>query len=116
MFSLGLVKMEQCMREQRVSIVEQYFERNENLTAVAHKFHAKYGRNIDSTSPTAKRVGEKSKKTGCSYLTIYAEKLTTIQTLKEEIQRNSVTFMQNGHGKFRQQNLEGRLSDMLFRT
>ena len=62
--SLGLVKMEHYTREQRVFIVEQYFKNNESLAATVRKFSIKYGRNIDLTSSTVKRVIGKFRETG----------------------------------------------------
>jgi len=60
--SLGLVKMEHYTRERCVFIVEQYFKNKKSLAATVRKFRTKYGRNIDSTPSTEKRVIEKFRK------------------------------------------------------
>lgn len=62
--SLGLIKMERYTTEQRVFIVEEYFKNKVTLVATVRTFRTKYGRNIDLTSSTVKRLIEKFKKTG----------------------------------------------------
>ena len=62
--SLGLLKIECYTKEQRVSIVVQYFKNNEGLAATVRNFRTKYGRNSDLTSLTVKRLIKKFRKTG----------------------------------------------------
>lgn len=56
--------MERYTTEQRVFIVEEYFKNNESLAATVRKFRTKYGRNIDLSSSTVKRLIAKFRNTG----------------------------------------------------
>lgn len=51
-------------KDQRVFIIEQYLKSNESLAGTVRKFRAKYGRNINLSSSTVKRLVAKFRESG----------------------------------------------------
>ena len=117
--------MEGYTKEQRVFIVQQYFKNNENFAATVRNFRTKYGQNCDLN------ICQRFNAAGLflwGFLKskVYANKPTTTQALKREIERciNEIRphlckmVMENVDKRvcICQQSRGGHLPDMLFHT